>query len=731
MRTFSSWFAGRALPAIIGIIAVSFILTIFLIVRIADAQNTASLQRTAEFAEAAVSRQREALERTAKDYAAWADAYRHLHPQVDLQWSYEEGNIGSTLFPDLGIDHLLVIGPSDDTAYAVVEGKLSANAVAERLLDGGIRALVARARESGTETVPVTGFLSAGGHPVLAAAAVISPGDQDDVARAPGPTSVLVLASGLTPERLERLAGEYFVPALRSVPADGLRPEESIAISSEDGSLRLALEWDAERPGQALIDQVLPWVLAAAVLMGLLAFLILRYAVRTARTIEEGARELAAAHRKAEHLAMHDAVTGLPNRSMMSRFLDSSIGRESGQALALIYLDLDRFKPVNDTMGHLAGDLVLGEVANRLRSAVREKDLVARVGGDEFVVALRSVTAPAEVELLCQRLKEAVSQPIRLDGTDVGVGMSAGIAMAPTDAQTSEELIRMADIAMYQAKATRRGSHQFYSPEMNDLIRQRRALEIDLRRALASQEFVLHFQPRLRAETLQVMAVEALVRWQHPIHGLVAPGDFIPLAEETGLIIPLGDWVLQEACRAAACYPDLVVSVNVSPVQFRNGDLVEQVRAALSSSGLPASRLELELTEGVLLENIESAIKSLRALKALGVSLAMDDFGTGYSSLGYLQHFPFDRLKIDKSFIAPLGDREDSRSIVQAILSLGRALGMSVTAEGVESAEQLRVLRDDNCDELQGFLLGRPMPAEQLSELLADPARSMAEASAV
>ena len=425
---------------------------------------------------------------------------------------------------------------------------------------------------------------------------------------------------------------------------------------------------------------------------------------------------LAEAFEDAKRQAMHDSATSLPNRAKLSAFLNTHLGGEAA-SLALFYIDLDRFKPINDTFGHHVGDKVLGEVADRLRRALRDDQIVARVGGDEFVIAAPGMPLEA-VERFTQQLYSVISEPVRHESGDIQVNMSMGIAMAPTDAGTPDELIRAADAALYRAKQQGRGQYAFYANEMNERIMARRKLAEDMRHSLVAGDFYLEFQPRFDTRARKIRSVEALVRWAHPEKGRISPLDFISLAEQNGLIVPLGDWILKTACEAAVQWPGIGVSVNLSPVQFQDANLVQKVRDCLSATGLPGHRLELEITEGVLLEDADHAVAVLNDLKALGVKLAMDDFGTGYSSLSYLRNFPFDVIKIDRSFITDLDTKESARPIVQAILGLGRALGLSVTAEGVETNEQLALLTADQCNEIQGFLMSRPLKADKVSELI-------------
>lgn len=427
---------------------------------------------------------------------------------------------------------------------------------------------------------------------------------------------------------------------------------------------------------------------------------------------------LAEAFDDAKRQAQHDSATSLPNRVKLSAFMDAGLGGP-GARMVVFYVDLDRFKPINDTFGHHIGDRVLGEVADRMRRALREDQMVARVGGDEFVIAAPGMPVEA-IERFCSNLYEIVTAPIRHEGGDIHVGMSIGIAVAPTDGSSPDELLRAADAALYRSKQNGRGQYSYFATEMNEKINAQRKLAEDMRHSLSAGHFYLEYQPRFDTRARRIRSVEALVRWAHPERGRISPADFIPLAEQNGLIVPLGDWILRSACMTAAAWDDVGVSVNVSPVQFRDGNLVAQVRQSLAASGLAPSALELEITEGVLLEDADRAIRILNELKDVGVKLAMDDFGTGYSSLSYLRNFPFDVLKIDRSFISDLDTRDSARPIVQAILGLGKALGLSVTAEGVETNEQLALLTADQCNEVQGFLMAKPLKAEQIDELLSE-----------
>jgi len=415
------------------------------------------------------------------------------------------------------------------------------------------------------------------------------------------------------------------------------------------------------------------------------------------------------------HMARHDVLTGLPNRLLLNERLEQAL--ERSEVLAVHLLDLDRFKAVNDTLGHPAGDKLLRLVANRLRSLVRPGDTIARMGGDEFAILQAAAETPADATALAQRVIDTLSKAYDIDGHEVIIGTSVGIAMAPGDGASSEVLIRDADLSLYQAKDNGRGTFHFFEPAMAARMQARHALANDLRNALAEGQFRLYYQPMVRLDDNEIRGFEALIRWHHPRNGIVPPDTFIPLAEDTGLIMPLGEWTIREACSAAAKWPaEVRIAVNLSPAQFRSPRLPQLVVNALAASGLAPERLELEINEMALWEDTEAALEILYQLRGLGVRIAMDDFGTGHSSLNYLQSFPFDRIKIDRSFVKDITDRVGSLKIVRAVSTLAQALGMETTVEGIERAEQLAAVRSEGCTEMQGFFFSRAVPAEELEQ---------------
>ncbi len=831
---------GRGpLLAIAGLVAVSLFVALGLLWHIAGRQDAEATRLSRRLLGVAMEERQRELGRTLGDYAGWGEAYLHLHATVDRDWAFTTGNVGSSLYENLGYELVAVVDPQDRAVYALEEGSLVETALADRM-GGGLPALLQAARAAGAETVPVTGLVMLDGQPAMAGAAAIGNGGDPNVALLPGPPSVLVFVDRLDPQTLNGIGQSHTVEGVRLAGTPSAGPVLHLADAGGAGGIDLT--WTPADPGRLMLAAVLPWLGFLAAGVAALTLLMLRHAWAAARLVERGARALEASearlrdiveassdwvwetdaelrltylsdrfasvtghrphrllgthlhrflrphdmdeaawragwadpaarrscrdllcryvdHAGAERycrlaakalsgpdggfsgyrgtaadvtaeveaqaelrrLSSHDVLTGLPNRAALHEGLSRRLADASAGGTAVLWLDLDRFKAVNDTLGHHAGDALLREAARRFRACLRRGDLVARLGGDEFVVLQALQGLPGETDALCGRLMECLAAPVLIEGREACVGLSIGVATAPADGHDADTLLRHADIALYEAKADGRGALRCFAPQMSDRLQRRRALELDLRRALGQDELALHFQPRFETAELRLTGVEALLRWHAPGGRIVGPEQFVPLAEETGLIVPIGDWVLREACRQAAPLPGLTVSVNLSPVQFRHGDLVASVEAALATSGLDPRRLELELTEGVLLDSTDAAARILDRLKGLGIRLALDDFGTGYSSLGYLQSFPFDRVKIDRRFVAKLGRSAEALAIVRAVVDLARGLGMATTAEGVETREQLALLRQAGCDEVQGFLTGRPAPLAELA-LLPEPA---------
>jgi diguanylate cyclase (GGDEF)-like protein len=435
----------------------------------------------------------------------------------------------------------------------------------------------------------------------------------------------------------------------------------------------------------------------------------------------EDATERHQSREKILFMARHDALTGLPNRLLFGERLDGAFANlDRRNRFALLCIDLDLFKEVNDTLGHPVGDRLLHAVAQRFIAFARVTDTVARLGGDEFATLLTGLHHVSDAAAYAERMIEVVRTPFVIDGQRITIGASVGIAVAPDHGSDRDTLMRNADIALYRAKAAGRSDYRMFEPSMEADMQARRILELELDQALIGDQLELHYQPMFDAETMELAGFEALLRWHHPIRGLVSAGEFMCVAEDTEVINAIGRWVIQEACRTAADWPQrLRLAINVSPVQLRGGNFAANLQEILARENLPPGRLELEVTETVLLERNASTLQALQDIQAMGVSIALDDFGTGYSSLAYLQNFTFGRIKIDQSFVRGLPDDNGAYAIVRAIIGLGDSLGIPTTAEGVQDQRQLEVLRAEGCGEVQGFLLGRPLPASALGPLLA------------
>ena len=484
---------------------------------------------------------------------------------------------------------------------------------------------------------------------------------------------------------------------------DELTPIENRFLEALSDASRTTYRWL-----QLLMLGVTPFLLTAGILLSLR---IIRQRLRTEDRVN--------------HLAFHDELTSLPNRLMLSQRLDEALNRNrrTGTQLAILFMDLDRFKVINDSLGHDVGDQLLRQVGDRLRAQSREGDTVARMGGDEFVVLIENHGALTDISARAQRLIEQLSEPYVLGGKDFHVTVSIGIGVFPVDGSDSQALLKAADVAMYRAKDTGRNNFLFYSPSMNVHTLERLELESDLRHALERNEFLLHYQPRVEIATGLITGIEALLRWNHPVRGLVPPLEFIPLAEETGLIVPIGEWVLATACKRTKAWQDdgpykLNVAVNLSARQFSDPALLPKLTRIIRASGLDPSSLELEITESMVMSHGEGVVAVLQKLKSIGVQIAIDDFGTGYSSLAYLKRFPIDTIKVDRSFIRDLPSDSGDRKITSAIIAMAHSLRLKVVAEGVETAEQLKFLRNQCCDAVQGYFLHRPLTEQELAGVL-------------
>ncbi|WP_130835390.1 putative bifunctional diguanylate cyclase/phosphodiesterase [[Erwinia] mediterraneensis] len=493
-------------------------------------------------------------------------------------------------------------------------------------------------------------------------------------------------------------------------------------LLSQQGEPVGYISWLPVHPGQQMLRTVGPITALAVLVITLLCLYMSRRIWTSSLHLSQSMLKLAASEAQAQHLAFHDVLTGLPNRALVEDRLTQALAlaTRQQQQVALLLIDLDRFKSINDTYGHKAGDDLIIEVSHRLCALVRASDTVGRIGGDEFIIVMPAVEHLAQVQALSKRIIEALAQPVVVLGSEAWIGASIGLTLAPQDGMDRQELMRKADIALYEAKNGGRGQYRQFEAAMDESVRTRQMIAADLRNALRNyQGLAVWYQPLMDINGQQVVGLEALLRWQHPTRGDITPGEFIAIAEETGLIIPLGEWVLHEACQVAQRYPQLVVAVNISPVQFRASGFVQRTIEIVQEAGSDPQHIELEITEGVLIEDEREARAIIIALREAGFRIALDDFGTGYSSLNYLSHFPVDKIKIDRSFTQSLGVAENSTAIVESVVKLGHAMGLTVTAEGVETDSQMSALADAGCNQLQGYLFSQAVPLEQLPALIA------------
>jgi diguanylate cyclase (GGDEF)-like protein len=679
----------------------------------------------------ALSDQQSRLQRETEYIAGSGEAAEKLWRKRDREWLLRR--TGMRIDKQLHSTLIFVVDPAAGAAYVLAGdiGLPSEGIAAATLTD--IAPLLARIAPAPAGTglalrgslheppvkasaVELQRFM---GRPALVAATAIkTDGRSPELHAAP----VLVVVNFISDRFLHNVGEQLQLPDLRLVDDETI-DEESNTLEPVDaaGEVIARFAWTPNRPGVAIIWNTLPFVGIALGCFMLLAGFVLRYSRRATATIAAGEDRL-------RHLAMHDPLSNLPNRTLFGERLETRIEdiRRGGEEAALLSIDLDHFKDVNDTLGHHVGDALIGAVAQRLRRTLRTEDLVARLGGDEFAVLSTGMTDRPSLEQLAERIITAVTAPYLVAGHTLVIGASIGIVVIDRTSCDSADIMRFADMALYRAKNEGRNRACIYDAAMSADLTQRKQIERDLRAAIEQGSLALAYQPLVSPDGERVTGVEALCRWPHPIRGWVPPATFIAIAEQSELIIPLGEWVLRRACMDGRNWPDVTIAVNVSPLQFRRPDFVEVVQRILNETGFDPHRLELELTESTLLGNVDGAENAMRRIKALGVKLVLDDFGTGYSSLLYLRTFPFDRLKIDRSFVASIENAADAAAIVHAIISLGRGLGMKVTAEGVENANQQLFLRAAGVHAMQGFLFGHPVDAADITRRLAVQARAAA-----
>jgi diguanylate cyclase (GGDEF)-like protein len=679
--------------------------------------------------------------RELENVAASNDIVLQLHYNFDPDWVHHL--VGLRLATFFDHEHVFVVDRADQLTYALLGNSSVEPERFDPIRQDFARIvdlLRGRAQPYEDEVVlePSTDAMTQLNHPRRAQrlqtfmgrpaiVAGVAAGMRGDTGLIPNDAATLLLAvKYIDGQLLSDIGVRFDLPNLRVVGIAPLRDDENLyAVTNTAGETIARLAWTPNRPGATIVATVLPFMAIAFGSFALLTGFALRYIRRSAVKIAEGEDRL-------RHLAMHDPLSGLPNRTYFGERLAAVLAdthRDDTNA-AVLAIDLDHFKDINDTLGHHIGDGLISVVAQRLVNAVRHEDLVARLGGDEFAIITSEAPNHEAIEAFADRLISVLRAPYSINGHTLLVGASIGIAVIDRRTNDAADIMRRADVALYRAKNEGRSRACIYDANMDADLRERKQLEVDLRTAIKEDGLSVAYQPIMNANGEKMIGVEALCRWNHPSRGNVPPTDFIPIAEGSELIIPLGEWVLRKACLEAKSWAGLTVAINVSPLQFRRQDFAEVIERILAETGIDPHRVELELTESTLLGNVEDAEKAMHRLKALGVRFALDDFGTGYSSLLYLRSFPFDRIKIDRSFVRSIESAADAASIVHAIVSLGRGLGMKVTAEGVETAEQQLFLRAAGVHALQGFRFGKPAPAEAITDRMQQTAFKPAQAAA-
>jgi len=731
-REYTSWDRARLSVVVpIGVIvAVAIVCIIVAVLSSAQRADVVAIEHEKQLFSRALTGFGERVLREVESVASSNAAIQNIRGSFDPEWA--QARVGIWLETYFDHDYIFIFNQKDDLIYSLMNGRTAdmkwvaalrpgLTPVIEYMrgrdpaLRGGLRLNRLGLTEGGAHPLAAVIARVLGRPAVIAAGAV---GSSDGVPPSLDNAAPIIMAvKFVDDDALSTVAGQLQLNNLRKVDNATL-PSGDLAydLVGPDGSVIARFAWTPKQPGAEIVHNVVPFIAVALAGFAILAAFVLRYMRRTAAAIAAGESRL-------RHLAMHDPLCGLPNRIFFSERLEAVIEEvRAGRApAAVFYIDLDHFKDVNDTLGHHIGDDLIRNVTLRLSRTLRGDDLVARLGGDEFAVITATAGDSKKMMELSQRIIGAICAPYSISGQNIIIGASVGIAMVDKNCGTATDVMRYADMALYRAKNEGRNRACVYDAVMDADLSSRKLLEADLREAIESDRLKLLYQPIVNKSGEVVIGVEALCRWTHPTRGEIPPTEFIAIAEHSGLIIDLGNWVLGRACIDAKAWPELTVAVNVSSLQFRRADFVEVVERILTETNFDPIRLELELTESVLLGNVDNAETAMLRLKALGVRLALDDFGTGYSSLLYLRRFPFDKLKIDRSFVRSIEKAADAAAIVHAIVSLGRGLGMKVTAEGVETADQQLFLRAAGVHSMQGFRFGRPVAVSDITARLKSP----------
>ncbi|UJW87043.1 putative bifunctional diguanylate cyclase/phosphodiesterase [Devosia sp. SL43] len=727
-KTLERWqfSASVLLPVILALVITAAAVLGFVFWSTANIDQRA-LERQSSMVAQVIEARRAQVQHDLESVAIWDDAVVNAKLYFNFDWV--DSNLGAWMYEFFGHNRSVIIGADGTPIYAMEGG---AAAASEDLADmaASVRPIVERVRairpaEVAAGEVPppaaASDFMLLDGRPAIVSAMAIVT-DSGELMQSPGSEAIMVGVLFLDEAAAERLNREYLFEAGRFVLTESRDPARAVyPILSSTGRFIAFFEWDRDRPGLLMLRQTGPALVAAFIVAAILVFLLLRQLRRSSSELENG-------RRLAEHQAAHDKLTGLPNRVSFDTHLADTLtnGKFAGAHIALLMLDLDRFKQVNDTLGHQAGDDLIRAVGDRIRAVVGHDMMIARLGGDEFGILAVGQHGPVDVVSISTRIIDSIGQSFTLNHFKAHVGASIGIVLAEGGSAEPRELVRKADIALYEAKAGGRNRAVVYEEHMNELLQLQHTIEGELREALRrDDQLSVVFQPLVDQHSRKVIGAEALARWHHPKYGQISPARFIPIAENTGLIEALGDFVLRRACELGATAPGRTIAVNISPTQLRNPRFSHQVFDILRETGMRPLDLELEITESILLDDEHISSQNLRTFRTAGVHIALDDFGTGYSSLSYLKRYPVDRIKIDRSFVSQLAEGHVSVAITQAIVTLAHAMDIEVTAEGVETEGQAAILGKLGCNTLQGFLFSGGVVPGRIAEIFADPANAV------